>query len=351
MSNTKLIIPGRYSALASLNRFLSGKQFQNSRFFIFVDENTYSNCLATLISHVSALENAEFLEIPAGEGAKQIEIVAQLWGSLLDSGADSNSVIINLGGGSVSDVGGFVAASFRRGIRYVNVPTTLLSMVDASIGGKTALDLGNTKNAVGFFHMPVATCIEPSFLETLPVEELKSGMGEFIKTLLISNPDRYQEFLVSSKSSNAFLNQDDISECASFKQCVVNKDPKDESIRHILNFGHTFGHAIESFFMEKNKNLSHGLSVMLGMRFALYLSFRKLNFPESEYQEFCRLCDSLVSRPKFTLQDTEDILSFMRRDKKNKDSQILCVLLQEPGVPVIDVQVDENEIRNALLVG
>ena len=175
-----IILPGRYSALSSLNRRLLGAKYHGAKFFILVDENTYNHCLPYLITRVPALENAEFLEVPVGEEAKSIEIAGQLWSVLLQSMEEqclgrNDMVLINLGGGTVSDIGGFVAAGLKRGVRYINVPTTLIGMVDAAIGGKTAVNMGGAKNQVGFFYQPELTVIEPSFIDTLPAQELKNG--------------------------------------------------------------------------------------------------------------------------------------------------------------------------------
>lgn len=338
--------------MVRLNRMLKGKQYENAKYYIIVDENTYSHCLPELISHVSALEQAEFFEVPVGEECKSIEVATQLWGALLDAGADRNSVIVNLGGGCVSDLGGFVAAGYKRGIRYINIPTTLIGMVDAAIGGKTAINMENTKNTVGFFHHPEAVVIHPQFLSTLPEDEIKSGLFEMTKSLLILD-----ETMLNNLES-ALLAKDKMelssiieltSHCADFKCSVVEADEKELSIRKILNIGHTFGHGIESFMMEKGTPLSHGKSIGLGLACELYLSVKKLGMSKIIYNNYCKLLHRLVNIPRFSLRDAESILSFMRNDKKNRDGLILCVLLKAVGEPVIDVAIDENEVRDALL--
>lgn len=352
--NTKMLFPSRISAFARLNRLLSGKQYRDARFFILLDENTYNHCLPFLVGHVSALAEAEFFELPVGEESKSIEVAAQLWGALLDSGADRNSVILNLGGGCVSDVGGFVAAGFKRGIRYINIPTTLIGMVDAAIGGKTAVNLGCAKNQVGFFHAPEAVCICPEFLATLPESEIVSGFFEMTKTSLLSDSQQFrllQSFaeMAHSKGLLQIGIVGAIQHCVAFKSDVVAADPMEKGLRRILNLGHTFGHGIESFMMEKGTPLSHGVAVGLGLVAALYLSVKKLGFSEGFYSDYCRMLSQLVDVRRFSLKETERILSYIRKDKKNVNGMILCVLLQDVGLPVIDVAVDENEIRDALL--
>lgn len=349
---TKLILPSRISPLARLNRLLSQKQYAQSRFFIVVDENTYSHCLPTLIAGVSALQQSEFFEVPLGEEAKGVDVAAQLWGALLESGADRNSVIVNLGGGCVSDIGGFVAAAYKRGIRYVNVPTTLVGMVDAAIGGKTAVNLETVKNAVGFFHAADVVCVEPDFLDTLPESERVAGLFEMAKTLLLSDVvafDALVDAVLRSDGVPLDFVKSHIADCTAFKQSVVAADPYERSARKMLNLGHTFGHGIESYLMQVGSPVSHGIAVGIGMMCSLYLSVKKLGLDASLLQRYVSLVRRLVTVPTFSLRDAEGVLGYMRYDKKNREGLILCVLLQSAGVPVVDVAVDENEVRDALL--
>lgn len=340
-----ILFPNRNSVLSRLDRKLKGKAFEGAHYFILVDENTYNSCLPRLVGEVEALQEAEFLEVPVGEEAKSLEIASQLWQMLQQSMAErclgrNDMVIVNLGGGCVSDLGGFVAAALKRGVRYINVPTTLVAMVDASIGGKTAVNLAGVKNQVGFFHQPELTVVEPAFLDTLPEAELKNGLFEMVKTLSIGNPELYRSYL----SDPTTLSHDFIYECARIKESIVRRDPKEHGIRRVLNLGHTFGHAIESY-----SQLPHGQAVGIGMACAYYLSVRKLGLPQQELDSYLAFLKSLVSLPHYTLHDTEAMLSLMRQDKKCADGLILCVLLQELGAPVIDVPIDENEIRDTLL--
>ena len=336
---TKYLFSSRITSLAKLNRMLTGEDYKDSKFFIIVDENTYTHCLPVLISRVSALEQAEFFEVPVGEEAKSLEVAAQLWGALLDSGC-------------VSDIGGFVAAGFKRGIRYINIPTTLIGMIDAAIGGKTAVNVENAKNQVGFFHQPEAVCIHPDFLDALEPKDLVSSIFEMAKTLLLCDKYAFEGLLrlalgcakIPIKEIMSFIPQ-----CVEFKKSVVEADPSEKSIRKILNFGHTFGHAIESYLNEKGQSIPHGIAVGIGLKCELYLSVKKLGMSEEIYDNYCRMLHYLCSFPEITLKDTEGILSYMRQDKKNADGLILCVLLQEIGAPVIDVVLDENEVRDALL--
>jgi 3-dehydroquinate synthase len=345
----KTILPSHQSPLSRLNRTLAGKAYGDARYFILVDENTYNHCLPQLVAQVEPLQKAEFMEVPIGEECKDIAIATQLWETLLESGADRDSVLVNLGGGCVSDLGGFVASGYKRGIRYINVPTTLIGMVDAAIGGKTALNLSGYKNQIGFFNPPNIVCVNPSFLDTLPDEELFNGVFEMLKTMIIGAPDQYEQLCDMLLGGTLDLKPDMIAACAEIKTAVVKQDPTDKGIRHILNLGHTFGHAIESFSHQTDKPYSHGKAIGIGMVCALYLSVKKLGLPQACLDHYRSVATKLIELPHYTLRDTETLLSFMRQDKKNADGEIRCVLLKEPGVPVIDLAVDENEIRDALL--
>ena len=345
-----LILPSSRSPLARLGRLLSGDAFTGARFFILVDEHTSQHCLPRLIAEVEALQEAEFFEVPAGEECKALEIAAQLWQSLLESGADRQSVIVNLGGGTVSDLGGFTAAAYQRGIRYVNVPTTLIGMADAAIGGKTAVDLQNNKNQVGFFHSPDIVCIEPAFLDTLPFEQIASGVFEMLKTFLIAEPEMYRHLCNLVPRELQPLPPELIAACARIKSAIVKKDPKEHGIRRILNLGHTFGHGIESFSHQPGQRpLPHGHAVGLGMACALYLSVQKLGLPPEVLAQYRMTAFQLVAPPQYSLHDTEEILAYMRHDKKNADGEIRCVLLQALGEPVINLSISEAEARTAPL--
>lgn len=344
MNSSRLILPGRSNALSNLNRILNGPRYKGSKFFLLVDENSYENCLPVVLSRVTAFEEAEFLEVPVGEECKSLEIAAQVWGALLESGADRNTILVCIGGGCVSDLGGLVAAGYKRGIRHINIPTTLIGMVDAAIGGKTAVNLEGSKNQVGFFHMPELVCICPELTDSLPDEELINGLYEVIKTLAVADPEMYDHLITTIESGNVDLSNELITTCAEIKSAVVKQDPNDHGIRHILNFGHTFGHAIEV-----HSQLRHGEAVGVGMLCAMYLSVKKMGLDKEVYDRYRNALKKLLTLPKYSLKDTEAILALMRQDKKNRDGLILCVLLQEVGVPVIDVAVDENEIRDTLL--
>jgi len=346
----KTILPSRTSPLSRLNRMLSAKAFDNARFFILVDENTYTHCLPTLIAKVQPLQQAEFMEVPIGEDCKDIAIATQLWQTLLESGADRNTVLVNLGGGCITDLGGFVAAGYNRGIRHINIPPSLIGMADAAIGGKTALNLDNSKNQIGFFHQPAIVCIAPQFLDTLPDGEMFNGVFEMLKTFMVGSRQHYQQLCDMILQGTLEISADLLSSCAEIKTAIVKQDPRDLGIRRILNLGHTFGHAIEAYSHHDGQSpLAHGLAVGVGLVCALYLSVRKLGLDPAVLDRYRAVAAKLIALPHYTLRDTEGILTYMRQDKKNANGDILCVLLQDLSAPVIDLPVAENEIRDALL--
>lgn len=333
-----------YGGLRALSRELAKEEWQKAKYTILLDENTFQHCLPLLISQVEALQEAEFIEVPVGEECKSLEVAAQVWQTLMEGEADRNAVVVNLGGGCVCDLGGYVAAGYKRGIRYINVPTTLLSMVDAAIGGKTAINFGGVKNSIGHFYPSALTVTDPAFLDTLLQEELLNGRMEMVKTAAVTDPALFQQLLTDYRLSITA-----IKEVARIKARVVKADPYDHSIRKILNFGHTFGHAIEIY-----RNVPHGIAVAIGMKAAMYLSVKKAGLPEEIYKAYSQwLKKQLVSINShllsFNLKEIESMLPLMRQDKKNASGTLRCVLLQDLGAAMIDVEVSDNEIRDAML--
>lgn len=331
-----------YGGLRALERELAKEEWQGAKYVILLDENTFQCCLPQLVSRVEALQEAEFVEVPVGEECKSLEVAAQVWQTLLEGEADRQTVLVNLGGGSVCDLGGFVAAGYKRGIRHINVPTSLLAMVDAAIGGKTAVDFGGVKNSIGHFYPAALTVIEPAFLDTLPQDEMLNGRMEMVKTAAVTDSDLYAQLLADSGVGDVGRRQ--VVDVARIKARVVKVDPYDHSIRRILNFGHTFGHAIEVY-----SGLPHGLAVGVGMLVAMYLSVKKIGLAEEVFQDYAGWLRQFVEVPHYTLRDIEQMLPLMHQDKKNIAGALRCVLLQSPGAAVIDVDITDNEVRDALL--
>ena len=349
MGTSALQAPVFYSenGYEKLNAFLD--KTTPSSIFIIVDSNTRDVCLPIFLPLIEPHCEIEVIEMEPGEEHKNIETCTGIWNVLSELGADRKSLIINLGGGVVTDLGGFVASTFKRGLTYINIPTTLLSMVDASVGGKTGIDLGNLKNQIGVITQPEMVLIDPGYLNTLAPAEMRSGLAEILKHGLIANK-AYWEKAVNLKDLSMEDLNDLIVESIEIKTEIVTRDPREENIRKTLNFGHTFGHAIESYFLthpEKNR-LLHGEAVVAGMIIALYISSKLTGFTEKQLEgiiksllEFFPVCD-------IEEQDFSKIIELLKFDKKNSHGNINFVLLEEIGVPVIDCKVPDSLLLESL---
>ena len=333
-----------FSGLRGLARELEKEEWAGARFVIMTDENVLQHCLPPLIGSVEAWQETDFIEVPVGEECKSIEVAAQVWETMVESGYDRQTVLVALGGGCVTDLGGFVASGYMRGIRRINIPTSLIGMADAAIGGKTAINLGGLKNVVGSFCPADLTVIEPAFLDTLAADELRAGKMEMVKTAAVANPDLYGALLADDR-----ILKQQVTEVAKMKQAVVKADPCDHGIRHILNFGHTFGHAIETLSHQKGRPMSHGLAVGAGMLVAMYLSAKKTGLDPDVYNTYSAWVRRQMEVPFVGLKDIEAMLAAMRHDKKNADGEVRCVLLRALGEAVVDVAVSDNEVRDAFL--
>lgn len=304
---------------------------------VFTDENV-ENHYPDYFSELSEDVSLDKIVLPAGEQAKSIDTAVRIWRYLADEQCDRNTFLLNFGGGTVSDLGGFVASTYKRGIRYANVPTTLLAMIDASIGGKTGVNLQYLKNAVGTFYFPdIELPVDITFLKTLPEEELRSGFGELVKYALIGSADLFDDLCKMQSLSD--IRTEFVESCRKFKQEVVEKDPKDEHFRHILNFGHTFGHALEGYAAKIGKPIAHGIAVAQGLYFESRLS-RQLGFlPEEEWQLIADFLPKFFTIPEFTPEFLEQLLPYMRNDKKNHGGTLNFTLLDRIGHAMPDVQI------------
>ncbi len=325
-----------------LNKFL--KKTNYSSLFVLIDENTQLFCLPTLKKQL--VLPFTFIPIRAGEKHKNLKTCQILWDELARLGADRNSILINLGGGVITDMGGFVAATFKRGMRFINIPTTLLGMVDAAIGGKTGIDFQHLKNQIGLFAKAEMTLIYPNFLDTLAPRELHSGLAEVIKYGLIDT-NTIWEYIKSLDTNSISIDENIIKKSAQLKEQIVKQDPTEKGIRKTLNFGHTLGHAIETHFMSKPKKqqLLHGEAVAIGMILAVSLSSQTQGFPTAN--EIAKIITSIYPKVTFTTEDYPIIFDLLKHDKKNVNGQLNFVLLQAIGKPVINCQVTENEIMKA----
>jgi len=312
-----------------------------SKVFILTDENVAPFWLPE-IEYWLNCKNAVEIVIKAGEQHKNLQTVQRIWKTLMKHHADRNALLINLGGGVVTDLGGFAASTYKRGIKFVNVPTTLLAMVDAAIGGKTGIDFGGSKNQIGTFAEAEEVIIDPVFLETLPQREICSGLAEMLK----------YGFFADSNLLNVSLEnyQQYITHCGEIKREIVMQDPTEKGLRKVLNFGHTLGHGIESHCLTTDYPLLHGEAVALGMLGALWLSVRQCGLDEKVLQDFESQLPMLLSEVEISLSESniEPILGYLVHDKKNKVEKPQFVLLEAVGKPVWDVEIEPNLVEESL---
>ncbi len=331
------------NSLNELAKFI--EQGNYSRFFILTDENTGKHCLP-LVKDVIGDYNYDLIEINAGEESKDIDFCIGIWKMLIDFGADRQSLLINLGGGVVSDMGGFAASTFKRGIDFVHVPTTLLSQVDASVGGKTGIDIDSIKNIIGTFTQPKAVFIDYRFLQTLPPRQILSGTAEMLKHGLICDAD-YWNLLKNSDLSKPTAEMVYIS--VGIKNKVVLEDPHEKNIRKSLNFGHTIGHAVETYSLINDADpLSHGEAIAIGMICEAYLSHKKARLTAAELNEVTTVLNNLY--PRYDLKESynDELYTIMLKDKKNQNGKINCTLLDAIGQFKIDNNCTREELFESL---
>ncbi len=332
----------------ALNNQISENNY--SKIFIIVDSNTNAVCLPKLLPYIATELTIEIIEFESGEINKNIETCIQIWNVLTELGADRKSLVINLGGGVVTDLGGFVASTFKRGMDFINIPTTLLSMVDASVGGKTGVDLGNLKNQIGVINTPRMVLIDTSYLETLSQIEMRSGLAEILKHGLIFDKAYWKQFLDLSKIDYADFDQI-IYDSIKIKNEIVMQDPNEKGIRKALNFGHTLGHAIESYFLENEikKTLLHGEAIAIGMVLESYISMQKNLISTDEYLEIKTTINSIYEPVVFEESDRNPIIELLIHDKKNEYGTIKFVLLDGIGKFITGQEI-ENELIVAAFI-
>ena len=312
-----------------------------SKVFILTDENIAPFWLSE-VEYWLKCEKAVEIVIKPGERHKNLQTVQRIWKVLMKHHADRNALLINLGGGVITDLGGFAASTYKRGIKFINVPTTLLAMVDAAIGGKTGIDFGGAKNQIGTFAEAEDVLVDPVFLSTLPRREILSGLAEMLKygfiadaDLLKSNLENYQQY---------------ISRAGEIKREIVAKDPTEKGLRKVLNFGHTLGHAIESHCLTTDYTLLHGEAVALGMAGALWLSVKRCGLDEKVLKDFEKKLLVLLSEAEIALADAdvEPIMGYLAHDKKNQGDKPQFVLLEAIGNPVWNVEVELDLVKASL---
>lgn len=331
----------------ALNRAV--EELKPSGLFVLTDENTARLVWPTVQAETSSLAGAVLITIPAGDTHKNLDSAVSIWNQLQHGGATRHSAMICLGGGVITDIGGFAASTFKRGIRFINIPTTLLSAVDAAIGGKTGINFNDLKNEIGVFSPADYVIISTRFFSTLPDSELLSGYAEMLKHGLIDSKSSFNA-LIAQRPGN--LNQDSmlslLQDSVEVKRRIVTEDPCEHGIRRALNLGHTAGHALESLAMHRHKPIPHGYAVAWGCVIELILSHMQCEFPTTTLRDAANYITQNYGVPDITCNDYQALLDYMRHDKKNKSSEhINFTLLSEVGKIHIDCTATDDEIKTA----
>jgi 3-dehydroquinate synthase len=330
-------------------RFFTVNKNKYSKLFILVDENSLKYCYPQLVEKIAIFEEAEIIEIESGEEQKNIEVCTQIWSVLTELQTDKKALLVNLGGGVISDMGGFIAATYKRGIDFINIPTTLLAQVDASVGGKVGIDLNNIKNQIGVFNEPKAVFINPSFITTLPKRQVLSGFAEIIKHALISDYNYWER--IKEINFSSFDNFNELIECSVIiKNKIVKDDFLEQGIRKTLNFGHTVGHAIETFMLEEpnKKALLHGEAIAIGMIVEAYLSNKICKINKSELNDITSFIINTYKPHPISEFAFHRLIELMKNDKKNKDGAISFALLSAIGKCEINKSASPDLIVEAL---
>jgi 3-dehydroquinate synthase len=326
---------------ADLRSYLGTRTY--SKTAVLLDNNTAEFCYPEI---QNALPPHQTVTVNPGEEFKNLRTCDQIWQSMTDLQLDRHAVLIILGGGVLGDMGGFCASTFKRGIDFILVPTTLLSQVDASIGGKLGIDFNNLKNHIGSFQTPALTVLYSGFLTTLPFHETRSGFAEIIKHVLIADPAMWELL-----KKNAVKDQPWdvlIKHSVEFKSDVVRKDPKEKGLRKILNAGHTIGHAIEAHLLGTNRKVMHGEAIAAGLITEAYVSVKRKMLSEEKFREIADYILRIYGKLNIQEQDEDPISHLTKQDKKNKENKVLCVLLEEIGRPRFDCEISIGEVKDAL---
>ncbi|NOZ46169.1 MAG: 3-dehydroquinate synthase [Chlorobi bacterium] len=324
------------------------RQYKNEKIFILMDENTQTYCYPVVKPYLNDFNITEIC-IKEGEKNKNINTVTGIWETLLQNEASKNSLFINLGGGIISDIGGFAASAFKRGMIFINIPTTLMGQIDAAIGGKNGINFNNFKNQVGVINQPKEVLIFPGFLKTLNTENILSGFAEIIKYRYISNNLSQKElFEINPLQFDLVKLNNVIQKSIEIKAHFVSADPEEKNIRKVLNFGHTFGHAFEALYAERNAYLLHGHAVAAGLICEIYLSTVCLNYEKKKLDELIEYILPFYGKLAITSVDFEIILSAMQQDKKNRGSEINFTLIDENEEVQINQNCSSEKIKEAL---
>ncbi len=319
-----------------------------TKVFVLVDENTETSCLPLFRNNLPGVSITGVVKIKSGEQNKNIQTASAIWEQLTQFHAERDSLLINLGGGVITDIGGFTAAAFKRGMDFINVPTTLLGQVDAAIGSKTGIDFKEFKNQVGLFADPKVVIIDPVFLNTLSETFLRSGFAEMLKYALIMD---IQLWRIMDRRYFSDM-KDDLPrmmvKAVSDKISIVEKDKRESGLRKVLNFGHTVGHALETFFLKTDAPVTHGEAVAAGMICATRISSQWPGFDCHSPELIYEMIDRNFSRLIFSIKDIPEVMQIVQHDKKVKAGEIHFTLLFKPGSAMPDIVVPEGKVEESL---
>jgi 3-dehydroquinate synthase len=327
----------------SVAQFLANHSY--SKIVVIADSHTKRHCYPILKQH---LPKHHLISFAAGENHKNLTTCTQIWSEMTRLQLDRQALVLNLGGGVVGDMGGFCASTYKRGIDFVQIPTTLLSQVDASVGGKLGIDFEGFKNHIGTFTLPQAVFIDAVFLETLPINELRSGFAEVIKHCLIADADKWHEIRIKDFEEQNW--PDLIGHSVEIKKKIVTQDPTEKNIRKILNFGHTLGHAIETYFLSKpaKQQLLHGEAIAVGMLMETYIAYRKKMIDLQTLEQLEAFIFAIYGQVNIKNSDTAAIIQLTQQDKKNLNGQLRFATLTAAGQCAYDVIVTPDEIKKAV---
>ncbi len=318
---------------------------QYDRLFVLTDETTLRLCWP-LVSGLPCLAEARMITIPVSDENKTLSSLTHVWTELQRGGGTRHSLLVNLGGGMVTDLGGFAASTFKRGIAYINVPTTLLSMVDASVGGKTGINFGGLKNEIGVFNCSRSVVLDAVFLRTLDMQNVLSGYAEMLKHALISNAEDWAELLNFSFGEIDYQRLTRmVAKSVAIKEGIVDADPLEQGIRKALNLGHTAGHAFESLALAEGRTVLHGYAVAWGLVCELYLSARRLGFPGDKLRQTLRFVRESYGTFPIDCKEYERLYDLMTHDKKNTAGKINFTLLADIG----DIRINQVVLRDEIM--
>lgn len=320
------------------------EQINPSAIAVLADNHTYRHCYPLV---KPLLPKHSLIRIRAGEEQKHLGTCQTIWDALTRANFDRHALVLNLGGGVIGDMGGFCAATYKRGIAFAQLPTTLLSQVDASVGGKLGIDFQGLKNHIGVFRLPDAVLIDATFLQTLPYGELRSGFAEIIKHCLIADADMWHKIRRSELEDQNWIEL--VAHSVAVKERVVAQDPTEKGLRKILNFGHTLGHAIETHFLDNpRRRLLHGEAIAVGMVAEAFIAHKKGMIDETLLAQIEEYLFAVYGKARIKEEDVEPILTLTLQDKKNRGGQVLMSLLDGPGSCAYDVPVTKTEMKQGL---